>query len=159
MLSIKNDLNVPVKFIGVGEAIDDLQPFNPRAFAEGLFDALPDDFEEDEDDVYEIEEAPAVGDEADVAAVEEGGYEDSRIEPEDESYACAEEEEAEENDLTAADEGSDDVAVPEYIEEAQPVEQEVEIPDEPEAREAEAPAESGKKKKSFFGSLFGKNKD
>jgi len=48
VLSIKNDLKVPVKFVGVGEGIDDLQPFNPHAFAEGLFEALPDDFKEDE---------------------------------------------------------------------------------------------------------------
>ncbi len=39
VLAIKNDLRVPVKFVGVGEQIDDLQPFNPQAFAEGLFDA------------------------------------------------------------------------------------------------------------------------
>ncbi len=38
VLSIKNDLKVPVKFVGVGEQIDDLQPFNPLAFAEGLFE-------------------------------------------------------------------------------------------------------------------------
>ena len=39
-----------VKFVGVGEGIDDLQPFNPKAFAEGLFEALPEDYEEDEYD-------------------------------------------------------------------------------------------------------------
>ena len=38
ILAIKNDLKVPVKFIGVGEGIDDLRPFNPHAFAEGLFE-------------------------------------------------------------------------------------------------------------------------
>ena len=38
VLAIKNDLKVPVKFIGVGEGIDDLRPFNPEAFAEGLFE-------------------------------------------------------------------------------------------------------------------------
>jgi fused signal recognition particle receptor len=38
VLAIKNDLKVPVKFVGVGEQIDDLQPFNPKAFAEGLFE-------------------------------------------------------------------------------------------------------------------------
>lgn len=38
VLAIKNDLKVPVKFVGVGEQIDDLQPFNPAAFAEGLFE-------------------------------------------------------------------------------------------------------------------------
>ena len=38
MLNIKNDLKVPVKFVGVGEQIDDLQPFSPDAFAKGLFE-------------------------------------------------------------------------------------------------------------------------
>ena len=52
VLSIKNDLKVPVKFVGVGEGIDDLQPFNPHAFAEGLFEALPEDFKED--DIHEM---------------------------------------------------------------------------------------------------------
>ena len=37
VLAIRNDLKVPVKFIGVGEGIDDLRPFNAQAFAEGLF--------------------------------------------------------------------------------------------------------------------------
>ena len=38
VLAIKNDLKVPVKFIGVGEGIDDLRPFNAQAFAEALFE-------------------------------------------------------------------------------------------------------------------------
>ncbi len=38
VLAIKNDLKVPVKFIGVGEGIDDLRPFNSKAFADGLFE-------------------------------------------------------------------------------------------------------------------------
>ena len=37
VLTIREDLHVPVKYIGVGEGIDDLQPFDPDAFAEGLF--------------------------------------------------------------------------------------------------------------------------
>ncbi len=37
VLAIKNELGIPVKFVGVGEQIDDLQPFKPRAFADGLF--------------------------------------------------------------------------------------------------------------------------
>ena len=56
VLAIKNDLKVPVKFVGVGEGIDDLQPFNPNAFAEGLFEALPEDYEEDEIDLSKIRE-------------------------------------------------------------------------------------------------------
>lgn len=37
VVSIKSELNIPVKFIGVGEHIDDLQPFNPKDFVEALF--------------------------------------------------------------------------------------------------------------------------
>lgn len=37
VLAIKNDLDVPVKYIGVGEGIDDLQPFDPDEFTEALF--------------------------------------------------------------------------------------------------------------------------
>ncbi len=37
VLSIKKELDIPVKFIGVGEQIDDMRPFVPRAFAEALF--------------------------------------------------------------------------------------------------------------------------
>lgn len=37
VVSIKSELNIPVKFIGVGEHIDDLQPFNPKEFVEALF--------------------------------------------------------------------------------------------------------------------------
>ena len=48
VLSIKNDLRVPVKFVGVGEQMDDLQPFDPKAFAEGLFESEPP--AEDEED-------------------------------------------------------------------------------------------------------------
>lgn len=38
VLTIKNELKLPVKFIGVGEKIDDLQPFNPSVFAKALFE-------------------------------------------------------------------------------------------------------------------------
>lgn len=37
VLSIKQVLGVPVKYIGVGEGIDDLQDFDPAAFAELMF--------------------------------------------------------------------------------------------------------------------------
>lgn len=37
VLAIKEDLGVPVKFIGVGEQVDDLQPFNADDFANALF--------------------------------------------------------------------------------------------------------------------------
>ncbi len=37
VLTIREELDIPVKFIGVGEGIDDLQPFDAKAFADGLF--------------------------------------------------------------------------------------------------------------------------
>ncbi len=40
VLSIKEELKIPVKFIGVGEGLDDLQPFSASAFAESLFEEL-----------------------------------------------------------------------------------------------------------------------
>ncbi len=38
VLALHGDLKVPVKFIGVGEGIDDLQPFDPESFATALFE-------------------------------------------------------------------------------------------------------------------------
>ncbi|QEY34231.1 signal recognition particle-docking protein FtsY [Caproiciproducens galactitolivorans] len=37
VLAIRESLGIPVKFIGVGEQVDDLQPFNSDEFAEALF--------------------------------------------------------------------------------------------------------------------------
>ncbi len=54
VLNIKNDLGIPVKFIGVGEQIDDLQPFDAKSFAEALFDTAESpeiaETQEDEDE-------------------------------------------------------------------------------------------------------------
>ncbi len=36
-VAIQKELSIPVKYIGVGEHIDDLQRFDPRAFVEALF--------------------------------------------------------------------------------------------------------------------------
>lgn len=37
VLAIRDGLGIPVKYVGVGEQIDDLQPFDPQGFAEALF--------------------------------------------------------------------------------------------------------------------------
>ncbi len=37
VLAIQDELGIPVKFIGVGEKVDDLQPFVPEDFINGLF--------------------------------------------------------------------------------------------------------------------------
>ena len=38
LFSIARELKLPVRFIGVGEEVDDLQLFDPRSFVEALFD-------------------------------------------------------------------------------------------------------------------------
>jgi fused signal recognition particle receptor len=38
VFAIANELKIPVKFIGVGESIDDLQPFDPESFIDALFE-------------------------------------------------------------------------------------------------------------------------
>jgi len=37
VIAINRQLDIPVKYIGVGEALDDLQEFDPKEFAEALF--------------------------------------------------------------------------------------------------------------------------
>ena len=39
VIPIRHELQIPVKFIGVGEGIDDLQPFSAKEFADGIFDS------------------------------------------------------------------------------------------------------------------------
>ena len=36
VVAIARELGIPVKFIGVGEGVDDLMPFEPEAFVEAL---------------------------------------------------------------------------------------------------------------------------
>lgn len=50
VLAIKNDYDIPVKFIGVGEKIDDIEPFDPVEFVNAIIDP------ENEEPVEEIVE-------------------------------------------------------------------------------------------------------
>ncbi len=40
IIAIRNELGIPVKYVGVGEGIDDLQPFSAEEFASGIFEEL-----------------------------------------------------------------------------------------------------------------------
>lgn len=40
VLAIRNELHLPVKLVGLGEGIDDLEPFDPNEFIVGLFKGL-----------------------------------------------------------------------------------------------------------------------
>ena len=37
VVAIQKELGLPIKFIGVGEQAEDLQPFDPKEFAKALF--------------------------------------------------------------------------------------------------------------------------
>jgi len=172
VLSIKNDLKVPVKFIGVGEGIDDLQPFNPHAFADGLFNDLPEDFEEDEIDLSKIREeyvpseatdereefAKAVG-EIFSAMAEMNAEENAEAEEELSETSVPENAEEIVEEVAEVDEVIDETPeeiIEEAVEEA--VSEAVEAVEEaiPEIEpEKEEEKEEPKKKKGFFGRLFG----
>ena len=46
-VAIQSELNIPVKYIGVGEHIEDLQKFDPEQFVNALFDVKEEDLAEE----------------------------------------------------------------------------------------------------------------
>ena len=160
VLSIKNDLKVPVKFIGVGEGIDDLQPFNPKAFAEGLFEALPEDYEEDDIDLSKIREDVVPSDEnAETFELAQamGEIFQAMAEIQAEESAESQQEETTEEPVESVEDTVEEVVeeVAEVTEEV--IEEKTEEVAEKVAQEVEEEPvkEEPKKKKGFFGRLFG----
>lgn len=137
VISIKNELGIPVKLIGVGEKIDDLQPFDSRMFVDALFD---------------LEEAKLkVAERAEEEAEEELTEEEIAEEVVEEEFEEEVEEEITEPEISEEPEIEE---IPEPVEE--PVEEEEQSEDLPlEEEQAEEP-EKKKKKKGFFSRLFGK---
>lgn len=45
-VAIQSELGVPVKYIGIGEQVEDLQKFDPDSFVNALFDVKKSDEEE-----------------------------------------------------------------------------------------------------------------
>lgn len=103
VISIKNELGIPVKLIGVGEQIEDLQSFDSRTFVNALFDTPADDDELEEDEEYP--EDSADGDE--VLDVEDDDIADADDEAEPE-YDDEAETEAETETEDIADSGDDE---------------------------------------------------
>ena len=95
VISIKNELGIPVKLIGVGEKIDDLQPFDSRMFVDALFDMPAPDAEDEEEaeiavDEYKDEEAEAPGYKADEESEDD---EDAEYDDEDDDDSDDEDDE------------------------------------------------------------------
>lgn len=143
VLAIKNDLGIPVKFIGVGEKIDDLQPFSPEAFAKGLFEAMPENEEEDEN-----EEAGQKDDSENLELTESEYGEDASS-----SYA----EEAEgDNGVDFSGESDEEPQTEEAEEMGVIPEEEADESDSEEAEKQEPAAKEEKTRRGFFG-LFNRN--
>ena len=55
VLAIRNELHIPVKYVGLGEKLDDLQPFNPESYVYGLFADMIEQNEDIPDEVAELD--------------------------------------------------------------------------------------------------------
>lgn len=161
VISIKNELGIPVKLIGVGEKIDDLQPFDSHMFVDALFDIESAknkvaDKAADNADESEYEEASEEYDEmTEISDTAEEISEDvpaEEIIPEEEPLKDVEEIEPE----IISEPESEAVTEPEMIPESETVSE-----SEPEpVEESDNTAKTEKKKKKgFFSRLFGKKGD
>ncbi len=135
VLPIKQDLGLPVKFIGVGEQVEDLQPFDAEAFADALFDNQRDD-------------TPAFAEDRERAELE------VQAQAEEEARARAEEERQEAELLS--EELLEEAAPEEVLSEESLISEMGAVQEE--APEEEAPEEKPEKKKRRFWP-FGRKRD
>ncbi|MBO4493718.1 MAG: signal recognition particle-docking protein FtsY [Ruminococcus sp.] len=183
VISIKNELGIPVKLIGVGEKIDDLQPFDSNMFVDALFtfsEEPKEDEEEEETEVYADDEET---DENIVEVDGVNGYyneygafipyeEEAEEEYDEESENESEDEESEESTAVYEEEGEQsfteaDTEVEEETAEnddnsltEESMDDETETDEEEAEEELEAePEPEKKKKKGFFSRLFGRKDD
>ena len=138
VISIRHELGIPVKLIGVGEGIDDLQPFESKSFVEALFDT---DYQPEEDEPEETDSQEAYDEEY---AEESDGLTDAEAENEAES-----EEETEEEFAESAEELTEESEEEEPEEE--PADTGADSDEKAPAETPEEPAEEPKKKRGFFG--------
>lgn len=70
-VAIQSELKVPVKYIGVGETIDDLQKFDADQFVDALFDIKREELSLEDGKAEEISDSTAIADTKDVIEGEE----------------------------------------------------------------------------------------
>ena len=155
VISIKNELGIPVKLIGVGEKIDDLQPFDSRMFVDALFDideAKRNAAEraDENEDIDEVEDMPDFDDIFDIDEADEAEEitDEADADEADEAEEIADEaDEAEE----ITDEADSDEA-----DEAEEIADEADTDEADEAEEIAEEVPEKKKKAGFFSRLFGR---
>ncbi len=168
VLSIKNDLKLPVKFIGVGEGLDDLQPFSAETFAASLFDIEKEEDASNYEPIITVNEERLARDKAEAAAREVARQEEEarlaaeQAAKEAEEKAAAEQaaKEAEEKAAAeqAAKEAEEKAAAEQAAKEAEEAAKATEepVPEEPAEKEEPVPEKKpDKPKKSFWSNLFG----
>ncbi len=150
VISIMNELNIPVKLVGVGEQIDDLQPFDSKSFVAALFEDNDDESEEAEttesDEISENETAEIEAEEANEYTEETSDETETAEEIETENYTdtVTESETEIETEISDTEEAEAEESVSENTEEAAEVTE-----DEEKTEETEKP-----KKKGFFSKFF-----
>ena len=126
-VAVSHELGLPILRVGVGEGIEDLQPFEPREYAEALFGEMRDEVEDEDKPVSTVDAWPGteeedlgVAEEAPEAEPDEGLVEE---EPEKELAEARSEPEPEPDDeeyedeveiWLEADDGSEDDEVDEF---------------------------------------------
>lgn len=152
IISIAEDLKVPVKLVGVGEKLDDLQPFSTRGFVDALF--MDDvDFEGNYKRLKD-EENDAVGSDEEAGEVEqeeqtEQTAEEKTEQPDDDTADETVEETVEDNQEKSA--GADGKEAEAIAVERDAFDEDDENDEEPVREEVQE-----KKKRGFFRSRFGK---
>lgn len=132
-VAVSHELGLPILRVGVGEGIEDLQPFEPREYAEALFGEMRDEVEDEDKPVSTVDAWPGteeedlgVAEEAPEAEPDEGLVEEEpekelvearpepESEPEPEPESDDEEYEDEVEIWLEADDGSEDDEVDEF---------------------------------------------
>lgn len=123
IIPIRNELNIPVKLVGVGEKLDDLQPFVPEDYAEALLG----DFN--------------INEEADCGADADGVDETDNNDGEEAENADIADSGSEENEQTDKNEQADGYELSDPVSDISKAEDETEIADTNQDRETGADSE------------------
>lgn len=125
-VAVSHELGLPILRVGVGEGIEDLQPFEPREYAEALFGEMRDEVEGKDESVPVVDTCPGTGEGRleDVEEAPEVETDDelveAQLEPEEELAEAETEAEEYEDGVEIwleVDDGSEDDEVDEFEDE------------------------------------------
>ena len=127
-VAVSHELGLPILRVGVGEGIEDLQPFEPREYAEALFGEMRDEVEGKDEPVPVVDTCPGTGEGRleDVEEAPEVETDDELVEAEPEEELAEAETEPETDDEECedgveiwleVDDGSEDDEVDEFEDE------------------------------------------